>query len=97
MGVDLVADIPDQAVARGVEDVVQGDRQLDDAKPRAEVSARLAHGADRFGAQLVGKLAQLRHCQRFHVGGRLDAVKQRGDRAVRHFGLCFKRVKRLWQ
>ena len=33
--IGLVADVPDQLVAGRIEHVVQGDRQLDDAKPRA--------------------------------------------------------------
>ena len=31
--IGLVADVPDQAVARRVEHIVQGDRELDDAEP----------------------------------------------------------------
>jgi hypothetical protein len=37
--VGLVADVPHQAIVRGVEDVVQGDRQFDRAEVRREVSA----------------------------------------------------------
>ncbi len=37
--IGLVADVPDQPVARRVEDVVQGDGELDDAQARAEVAA----------------------------------------------------------
>ena len=31
--IGLVADVPDQPVARRIEDIMQGNRQLDDAKP----------------------------------------------------------------
>ena len=54
--VGLVADVPDQPVARRVEDVVQRDRQLDDAEPGAEMAAGDRDGVDRLGAQLVGDL-----------------------------------------
>ena len=37
--IGLVADIPDQPVVRRVEDVVQRDRQLDDAEAGAEMAA----------------------------------------------------------
>ena len=37
--IGLVADVPDQPIARGVEDAMQGDRELDDAEPRAQVAA----------------------------------------------------------
>ena len=37
--VSLVPDIPDEAVARGVENVMQCHCQLDDAEPSAEMSA----------------------------------------------------------
>jgi hypothetical protein len=59
VGIGLVADIPDQSVFRGVEDVVQSDRQFDDAEARAQVPARDRHGIDCLGAQLVGDLPKL--------------------------------------
>ena len=64
--IGLVADVPDQPVARRVEDVVQRDGQLDDAEPGAEMAAGHRDGADRLAAQLVGELAQL-------ILGRADA------------------------
>ena len=57
--IGLVADVPDQPVARRVEDVVQRHRQLDHAKPGAEMAAGDRDGVDRLPPQLVGKLAQL--------------------------------------
>ena len=38
--IGLMADVPDQAVLRGVEHVVEGNRQLDDPQPGAEMAAR---------------------------------------------------------
>ena len=47
VGVALVADVPQQLVALEVEDVVQGDRQLDDAEVAGQVPARLADRTSR--------------------------------------------------
>ncbi len=44
--VRLVAHVPDEEVARGVEHVVQGHRQLDRAEARSEVSAGLRDRVD---------------------------------------------------
>ena len=54
--IGLVADVPDQPVARRVEDVVERDRQLDDAEAGAEMAAGDRDGVDGLGAQLVGEL-----------------------------------------
>ena len=52
--IGLVADVPDQAVVRRVEDMVQRDGQFDDAEAGAEMAARDGHGVDEFGAQFGG-------------------------------------------
>src|SRR5690606_41056727 len=65
--VRLVADIPDQAVVRRVEDIVQRNRQFDHAEAGAEMAAGLGNGIDKFGPNLrrqlrqfvLGKLAQV--------------------------------------
>ena len=57
--IGLVADVPDQPVGRRVEDVVQRDGELDDAKPGAEMAAGPGDGVDRLLAQLVGELPEL--------------------------------------
>ena len=54
--IGLVADVPDQAVARRVEDIVERDRQLDHAEPGAEMAAGDRDGRDRLPAELVGDL-----------------------------------------
>ena len=74
--IGLVADVPDQAVIRGVEDGVQRDGQLDDAEAGAEMAAGDRDGIDDFGAQFVGDLAQLRAVERLQIGGRIDGVEQ---------------------
>ena len=80
--IGLVADVPDQPVARRVEDVVERDRQLDDAEAGAEMAAGDRHGRDRLGAQFVGELAQLRRLQPAEVGGRRSGVEERRRRAL---------------
>ena len=57
--IGLVADVPDQAVARRVEDVMERDGELDHAEPGAEMAAGHRDGVDGLLAQLVGELAQL--------------------------------------
>ena len=57
--IGLVADVPDQPVARGVEDPVQGDGQLDHAEPGAQMAAGHRDGVDGLLPQLVGELAQV--------------------------------------
>ncbi len=59
MRIGLVADVPDEPVARGVEQIVQRDRQLDHAEPGAEVAAGHRDGVDRLLAQLGGELRQI--------------------------------------
>ena len=76
MRVGLVADVPDQLVGRGIEDVVQRDRQLDDAEARAEMAAGLGDGIDRLDPQLVGELLELLGRQVLEVTRQMDAVEQ---------------------
>ena len=57
--VGLMADVPDDAVARRVEQVVQRDSQLDDAEPCPEVAAGDRDRVDRLLAQLVRDLTKL--------------------------------------
>ena len=73
--IGLVADVPDQPVARRVEHVMQGDGQLDHAEAGAQVAARHRDGVDGLLAQLVGDLAQvgLRHAPQ--ILGRLDRYR----------------------
>ena len=56
----LMADIPHQPVVRGVEDIVQRDRQFDRAEAGGEMTAHLADGVDQVLPQFVGDCAQLR-------------------------------------
>src|SRR5262249_8181202 len=59
MWIGLVADVPDQPVLRGIEHVVEGDRQLDHPQPGAEMAPGDRHRVHGFLAQFVGQLAEL--------------------------------------
>ncbi len=74
VGIGLVAHVPDQAVARGVVDIVQGDGQLDHAQAGAQVPAGDRHGVQRGGAKFVRRLPQLIARQLSQVGRQLDPV-----------------------
>ena len=52
----LVPDVPDELVARRVEGVVERDRQLDDAKSRADVAAGARADIDQTGAHVVASV-----------------------------------------
>ena len=72
----LVADVPDQLVARRVEDVVDGHGQLDHAQSRTEVPARRGDGTDHVMAHLVRHLAQLLGLQLAKVFGDGNRVQK---------------------
>ena len=57
--VGLVADVPEDLVARGLEHRVQRDRQLAGAEVGAEVPADLADRVDDVLAHLLGELREL--------------------------------------
>ena len=76
--IGLVADVPDQAVVRRVEHVMQRDRQLDDAEAGAEMAAGDSDSVDGLLTQLVGDLAKLVGFKLAEVGRGFDLVEQRG-------------------
>ena len=78
VGIALVADVPDQLVARGVEHRMQRDGQFHNAQRRSEVPARLGHGADRLVPNLCRQGGQLRVRQPLQIDRRRDAVQKRG-------------------
>ena len=75
--IGLVADIPDQSVARRVEDMVQRHGQLDHAEPGAEMAAGDGDGVDRLEPELVGDLPQLGVVEGPQIGGVMDRVEER--------------------
>ena len=80
--VGLVADVPHQAVIGGVEDVMQGDGQLDHAEAGTEVPAALANAVEQVLAQFVSEGFQVRFGQAAQFVGRVGAVEQRRQRAL---------------
>ncbi len=80
--IGLMSHVPDQTVFGSVEDVMQRDRQLDNAKSGAEMPAGDRDSVYGLLAQLVGELAQLAALEAPQVGRRLDKVKERGLRGL---------------
>jgi len=72
-----VADVPDQAIARGVENIVQGCRQFDDAETGAEMPARYRDGIDGFLTEFIGDLPDLFHLEPAQIVGGVDCVEKR--------------------
>jgi len=66
--VGLVASVPDDPVARRLEETMEGDRQLDDAERAAEVPTRGRDGRDDRLADLGGELFELCLGQAAEVG-----------------------------
>ena len=71
-----MADIPQQPIVRGVEDVMQPDGQLDHPEPRAEMPAGDRNRIDQLGAQLVGNLPQIGFGQQPQIGRHLDPIEE---------------------
>ena len=91
--IGLMADVPDQAVARGVEDVMDRGGQLDDAEAGAEMAAGDRDGVDGFLTQLVGDLPDLFHLEPAQIVRGADRVEKRrftkyghGDIPILHVG-----------
>ena len=74
--IGLVADVPDQPVARRVEDVMERDGELDHAQARAEMPAGDRNGVDRLLPQFVGQTLQVALGQSAQVFRRRDAVEK---------------------
>ncbi len=73
--VGLVADVPEDLVARGVEQRVQRDRQLARAEVGAEVPADLADRVDDVLAHLLRELRELLLGELVQVLGAVDAAR----------------------
>src|SRR5688572_25788277 len=71
--IGLMPDVPDNLVLRGVEDVVQRDRELDGAQAGTEVSTGPGDRVDQRGPDLHRQLLKLTVRELFQVGGRVDA------------------------
>ena len=77
--VGLVADVPEDLVARRVEQRVQRDGDLARAEVGAEVAADLAHRVDQQLAHLLRDLLQLVLGERVEVLRAVDAVEECGS------------------
>ena len=75
--VGLVADVPDQAVARRVEDVMDRGGQFHDAEAGAEVAAGHRHGVDGFLAEFVRDLMHLLDLELAKIVGCADGIEKR--------------------
>ncbi len=82
MRVGLVADVPQQLVARGVEQRVQCDGDLARPEVGAEVPADLPHRVDQQLADLLRDLLQLVLGEAVQVLGAVDAVEERGHEGL---------------
>jgi hypothetical protein len=60
VGIGLMADIPDQLVARGVENGMECDGQLDHAQCRAQMPAGRSHFGNGIAPEFVGKPDEIR-------------------------------------
>src|SRR5262249_31998345 len=74
--IGLMADIPDQAIARRIKDVMQRHRQLDYAETSTEMAAGRRDSADRFVAELVGNLPQAVALNGTQIIGSFNLIKQ---------------------
>ena len=59
MWIGLMPDVPDDAVARRVEHIMQGDRKLDHTEPGPQVPTGHGDGVDGLQTQFVGEAAQV--------------------------------------
>jgi hypothetical protein len=75
----LVANIPDHAVALEIEDLVQGDGELDHAEIATEVSAGLLNSVEQEHAHLLAQSCQLFDAEAIEITGRANALEQGTD------------------
>ncbi len=81
----LMPDIPNDAVARRVEHVVERHRQLDDAQTRAKMAPGERDGVDRLGAQFLCELRELILRQTAEVlrnGSQVQKWRRDGQRTI---------------
>ncbi len=83
--IGLVTDVPDQAVVRRVEHVVQGNGELDHPQAGAEMAAGDRDRVDGLLAQLVRQLAQLPALEPAQISRRLDQVEEGGAGRLGHW------------
>src|SRR5207247_1350544 len=77
VGVCLVTDVPENLVARRVEQAMKGDGELTSAEVGAEVPSDLTNGFDDVLPYLLSERLQLPAVERFEVGRRTDLTQER--------------------
>src|SRR5215831_11687446 len=82
--IGLMTNVPDQAVARCVENVVERNREFDHAEPGAEMAAGDRDGRNGLMAQLVGELPQLILGQATQIVRCMNLIEQQRIRGRRH-------------
>src|SRR5262249_26900312 len=85
VSVRLMADVPDDEVARRIEHGVEREREFDGAEARAQVTAGVAHDCQDFVTDLAGQLLQLRQGESLEIGRGIDGVEQAWRRQERSF------------
>ena len=75
VGVALVADVPDELVPGRVEDVVEGQGQLDDPEVRGQMAAVLRDRGDDLGPDLGGQLLKVLQGELPDVRRPLDGIR----------------------
>src|SRR3954447_18719857 len=72
-----MADVPDQAVGRSIEDMMKRHRQLDHAQSGAQMAASYRDRVDRLDSQLIRQLPELIGFQLPDLRRSFTAVEQR--------------------
>ncbi len=75
VNVSLMADIKQKVVFRCVEDIVQGDGQLNNTEVGTKVAPGSREHRDQLLANLGGQFFQLRDREPFYIRGRIDIVQ----------------------
>ena len=75
VGVGLVAYIPDQPIFGGIEDIVQGDGQFQNAQAGTKVAAGLADRPEQESPEFSGQLWKIFLGQGAQLGGHVNPVK----------------------
>jgi len=76
VGVGLMADIPDDLVLRGIQDMMEGEGQFDHAERWGKVAPGLAGGLNNIVADLPRQLGQLGDVKILDIRRRVDLGKQ---------------------
>ena len=77
MRIGLMANVPNQAIARGVKNVMERGGQFDNAKAGAQMAAGVGNHGDGLAAQFVGKLPELAFGEPAQIGRLFNPIKQR--------------------